>query len=183
MPSHSTVPMGPHPLSTAGRPQEGVAWHRAHALHGVNQPRSQFTMPHGCPQVLWAPSIAVPAWYTKLHPQAVRPNSTDSVVRNQVGYARAQERTSWRDSRAPQGASHCRAVRTWDRPRWYHTRAGKYLDQCLCSTTADPEAQQMAAAMQYLAQLWFLHQRVVLGASLLDSYRDALDSLVRQKPH
>ena len=56
----------------------------------------------------------------------------------------------------------------------------KYLDECLCSTAADLEAQQVASAMQYLAQPWFLHQRAVLGASLLYSYRDALDDLVRQ---
>ena len=30
-------------------------------------------------------------------------------------------------------------------------------------------------AVQYLAQPWFLHQRAVLGASLMDSYRDVLD--------
>ena len=34
--------------------------------------------------------------------------------------------------------------------------------------------------MQYLAQPWFLHQRAVLGASLMDSYRDVLGDLVRQ---
>ena len=56
----------------------------------------------------------------------------------------------------------------------------KYLDQCLCSTAADPRAQQVASVMQYLAQPWFLHQRAVLGASLMDSYRDVLDDLVRQ---
>ena len=37
--------------------------------------------------------------------------------------------------------------------------------------------------MQYLAQPWFLHQRAVLGASLMDSYRDVLDDLVRQSRH
>ena len=41
----------------------------------------------------------------------------------------------------------------------------------------------MASAMRYLAQPWFLHQRAVLGASLLDSYRDVLDDLVRQSRH
>ena len=59
----------------------------------------------------------------------------------------------------------------------------KYLDQCLCPIAADPGAQQVASAMQYLAQPWFLHQRAVLGASLLDSYRDVLDDLVRQSRH
>ena len=76
-------------------------------------------------------------------PRAVRPNPTDSVLRNQVGYTGAWERTSRRDGRASQEASHRRAVRTWDRPPSYHTRswAVKYLDQCLCSTAADPGAQ------------------------------------------
>ena len=37
--------------------------------------------------------------------------------------------------------------------------------------------------MQYLAQPWFLHQRAFLGASLMDSYRDVLDDLVRQSRH
>ena len=41
----------------------------------------------------------------------------------------------------------------------------------------------MASAVQYLAHPWFLHQRAVLGASLLDSYRDTLDDLVRQSRH
>ena len=50
-------------------------------------------------------------------------------------------------------------------------------------STADPGAQQVASAMQYLAQPWFLHQRAVLGASLMDSYRDVLDDLVRQSRH
>ena len=33
------------------------------------------------------------------------------------------------------------------------------------------------------AQPWFLHQRAVLRASLMDSYRDVLDDLVRQSRH
>ena len=37
--------------------------------------------------------------------------------------------------------------------------------------------------MQYLAQPWFLHRCAVLGASLMDSYRDMLDDLVRQSRH
>ena len=37
--------------------------------------------------------------------------------------------------------------------------------------------------MQYLAQPWFLHQRAVLEASLMDSYRDVLDDPVRQSRH
>ena len=59
----------------------------------------------------------------------------------------------------------------------------KYLNQCLCPIASDPEGQRVASAMQYLAQSWFLHQRAVLGASLLDSYRDVLDDLVRQSRH
>ena len=59
----------------------------------------------------------------------------------------------------------------------------KYLDQCLCSSAADPGAQQVASVMQYLAQPWFLHQRAVPGASVLDSYNDVLDDLVRQSRH
>ena len=58
-----------------------------------------------------------------------------------------------------------------------------YLDQCLCSTAADPGAQQVASALQYLAQPWFMHQRAVVGASLMDSYRDVLDDLGRQSGH
>ena len=90
-----------------------------------------------------------------------------------------------RDGHTSQEASHRRAGHTWDRPQLYHTRswAVKYLDQCLCSTAADPGAQQVASAMQYLAQPWFLHQRAVLGASLMDSYRGVLDDLVRQTRH
>ena len=37
--------------------------------------------------------------------------------------------------------------------------------------------------MQYLAQPWFPHQRAILRASVLDSYRDLLDDLVRQSRH
>ena len=37
--------------------------------------------------------------------------------------------------------------------------------------------------MQYLAQPWFVYQRAVLGASLMVSYRDVLDDLVRQSRH
>ena len=109
----------------------------------------------------------------------------DCVLRNQVGYIGPRERTSRRDGRASQEASHRRAVHTWDRPQSYHTRswAVKYLDQCLCSAAADQGGQQVASAMQYLAQPWFLHQRTVLGASLMDSYRDVLDDLVQQSQH
>ena len=76
-------------------------------------------------------------------------------------------------------------MRTWDWPHSYHTRswAVKYLDQCLRPTTADPGAWQVASAMQYLAQPWFLHLRAVLGASLMVSCRDVLDDLVRQSRH
>ena len=59
----------------------------------------------------------------------------------------------------------------------------KYLDKCLCSAAALRGAQQVTSAMQYLAQPWFLHHRAVLGASLLDSYRDVLDDLVRHSRH
>ena len=41
----------------------------------------------------------------------------------------------------------------------------------------------MASAMQCLAQPWFLHERTVLGTSLLDSYHDVLDDVVRQSRH
>ena len=61
--------------------------------------------------------------------------------------------------------------------------AVKYLNQCLCPTASDPNGQQVALAMQYLAQPWFVHQCAVLGASLLDAYRDVLDDLVRQSRH
>ena len=64
--------------------RERVAWHQYHALHGVCQLRGQLTMPPCDPQVPPTPSTAVPAWYTKLHPRAVRPNPTDSVFCNQV---------------------------------------------------------------------------------------------------
>ena len=37
--------------------------------------------------------------------------------------------------------------------------------------------------MQYFAQPWFPHHRAILGASLMDSYRDVLDDLVRQSRH
>ena len=37
--------------------------------------------------------------------------------------------------------------------------------------------------MQYPAQPWFVHQRAVLGASLMVSYRDVLEDLVRQSRH
>ena len=117
-----------------------MAWHRHHALHGVCQLGGQLTIPHRDPQV--------PAWYTKLRPRAVRPNPTDSVLRNQVGYTGPRETTSRRDGRASQETSHRRAVRTWDRPQSCHTRswAVKYLDQCLCPTAADPGAQQVACS-------------------------------------
>ena len=153
--------------------------------HGVCQLRGQFTMPPRDPQVPPTLSTSVPAWYTKLRPRAVRPIPTDSVLCNQVGYTGPQERTSRRDGRTSQEASHCRAVRTWERPQPYHTRswAVKYLNQCLCSSATDPGAQQVASAMQYLAQPWFLHQRAVLGASIMDSYRDVLDDLVWQSRH
>ena len=61
--------------------------------------------------------------------------------------------------------------------------AVNYLDQCLYSIAADPEAQEVASVMQYLAHSWFVHQRAFLGASLSDSNRDALDDLVRQSRH
>ena len=165
--------------------RECVAWHHYHALHGVCQLRGQLTMPPRDPQVPPTPSTAVPAWYTKLRSRAVRPNPTDSILCNQVGYTGPRERTRWRDGRASQETSHRRAARTWDRPQSYHTRswAVKYLNQCLCPTAADPGAQHVASAMQYLAQPWFLHQRAVLGASLMVSYRDMLDDLVRQSRH
>ena len=142
-------------------------------------------MPPRDPQVPPTPSTAVPAWYTKLRSRAVRPNPTDSILRNQVGYTGPRERTQRQDGRASQETSHRRAARTWDRPQSYYTRswAVKYLDQCLCPTAADPGAQHVASAMQYLAQPWFLHQRAVLGASLMVSYRDMLEDLVRQSRH
>ena len=52
------------------------------------------------------------------------------------------------------GTGRNRTTRSW---------AVKYLNQCLCPTAADPGAQHVASAMQYLAQPWFLHQRAVLG--------------------
>ena len=142
-------------------------------------------MPPRDPKVPPTPSTTVPAWYTKLRPRALRPNSADSVLRNQIGYTGLRERTSRRDGCTSQEASHCRAVRTWDRPQSYHTMswAVKYLDQCLCPTASDPEGQRAASAMQYLAQPWFLHQCAVLGASLLDSYCDVLDELAQQSRH
>ena len=45
------------------------------------------------------------------------------------------------------------------------------------------EGPRVASAMQYVAPPWFLHQRAVLSASMLDSYRYALDDLVRQSRH
>ena len=142
-------------------------------------------MPSRDPQVPPTPSTAVLAWYTKLRTRAVRPNPTDSILRNQVGYTGPRERTQRQDGRASQETSHRRAVRTWDRPQSYYTRswAVKYLDQCLCPTATDPGAQHVASAMQYLAQPWFLHQRAVLGASLMVSYRDMLEDVVRQSRH
>ena len=56
-------------------------------------------------------------------------HSPDSVLRNQVGYTGPRERTSRRDGRASQEASHRRVVRTWDRPQPYHTR-GAYRALC-----------------------------------------------------
>ena len=164
--------------------RERVAWHQYHALH-ICQLRGQLTMPPRHPQVPLTLSTAVPAWYTKLCPRAVQPDPTDSVLRNQVRYTGPRERTSRQDGRASQEASHRIAVRTWDRPQSYHTRswAVKYLDQCLCPTASHPEGQRVASAMQYLALPWFLHQCAVLGASLLDSYRNVLDDLMRQSRH
>ena len=89
--------------------RERVAWHQYHALHGVCQLRGQRTMPPRDPQVPPTLSTAVPAWYTKLRPRAVRTNPTDSVLRNQVGYTGPGERTSPRDGRASQETSHRRA--------------------------------------------------------------------------
>ena len=48
----------------------------------ARQLRGLLTMPARDPQVPPKPSTAVPAWYTKLCPRAVRPNPTDSVLRN-----------------------------------------------------------------------------------------------------
>ena len=162
-----------------------MAWHQFHALHGVCQLHGQLSVPPRDPQVPPTPSIAVLEWYAKLRPRAVRPNPTDFVLHNQVGYTRPRERTSRRDGRASQEASHRRAVGTWDRPQPYHTKswAVKYLNQCFCSTATVPDGRQVASAMQYLTQPWFPHQHAVLGASLLDSYRDVLDDLVRQSRH
>ena len=164
---------------------ECVAWHQYHALHGVCQLHGQLSTPPHDPQVPPMPSTAVPAWYTKLRPRAIRPNPTDSVLRNQVGYTGPRERTSRRNGRASQEASHRRAVRIWDRPQSYHTRswAVKYVGQCLFSTAVDPGARQVASAKQHLAQPWFLHPRAVHMASLLDSYRDVLDDPVQQSRH
>ena len=119
--------------------REHVACHQYHALHGVCQLRGQLTMPPRDPQVSPTLSTTVPAWYTKLRPSAVRPNPTDCVLRNQVGYTGPRERTSRRDGRVSQETSHRRVVRTWERPQSYHTRswAVKYLDQCLCPSAAD----------------------------------------------
>ena len=110
--------------------RERATWHQYRALHGVCQLGGQLTMPPSDPQVPPTLSTAVPAWYTKLRARAVQPNPTDSVLRNQVGYTGPRERTSRRDGRASQEASHRRAVRTWDRTQSYHTRswAVKYLD-------------------------------------------------------
>ena len=139
--------------------RERVAWQQYHTLHGVGQLYGQLTMPPLDPQVRPTLTTSVPAWYTKLRPRAVQPNPTDSVLRNQLGFTGPRETRSRRDGRASQEASHRRAVRTWDWPQWYHTRswAVKYLDQCLCSTAVDPQAQQVASALQHLAQPWFLH--------------------------
>ena len=140
-------------------------------------------MPPRDPQVPPTPSTAVPAWYTKLCPRAVQPNPMDSVLRNQVGYTGSRERAL--SLSLSQEASHRRAVRAWDRLQSYHTKswAAKYLNQGLCSTAANPEAQQVASLMQDLAQPWFVHQCAVLDASLLDSYCDTLDDVVRQWWH
>ena len=46
-----------------------------------------------------------------------------------------------------------------------------------------PKGTTGSSAMQYLAQPWFLHHGAVPGASLMISYRDVLDDLVRQSRH
>ena len=149
--------------------RERVAWHQYHALHGVCQLLGQLTMPPRDPQVPPMPSTAVPAWYTKLRPQAVRPNPTDSVLRNQVGYTGPRERTSRRDGRASQEASHCRAVRTWDRPQPYQVVAGEISRPVPLSHCLRP-GHRVASAMQYLArpltlilQFLFLKWNLFLG--------------------
>ena len=133
---------------------ERVAWHQYHALHGVCQLRGQLTMPpprptgaaHALHSGTGMVHKAAPTSCTT-EPHGLCPPQSSRVYR-------APERTSRRDGSVSQETSHRRAVRTWDRPRSYHTGswAVKYLDQCLCPTAADLGAQQVASAMQYLAQ-------------------------------
>ena len=163
LPSHTTVPMGPHPPSTAGSPQGacGLArvprptWRmptagpthrappvspnyrmsttlglRAESAHGRGIPSIRYrpsTPPtHHAPPRPTGAAHAVHSGAGMVHKVAPTSHTAapkDSVVRNQVGYIGPRERTSRRDARASQEASHHTAVRTWDRPQSYHTRS------------------------------------------------------------
>ena len=82
LPSHTIVHI-PRTLRVDLR--ERVTWHQYHALHGVCHLRGQLTMPPHDPQVPPTPSTAVPAWYTKLRPRAVRPNPKFSIKTEVLG--------------------------------------------------------------------------------------------------
>ena len=132
LPSHSTVPMGPHPLSNAGKCQGACGL--------ASLPRPTRRIPtarpaHHAPVRPTGAAHTVHSGASMVHKAALtsRPaNPTNFVLHNQVGYTGLRERKSRRDGRASQEASHRREVRTWDRPQSYHTRswAVKYLDQC-----------------------------------------------------
>ena len=111
------------------------------------------------PQVPATLSIAVPAWYTKLRPRAVRPNPVDSVLRNQVGYIGLREKTSRRDQRAVLKASLMDSYRdvlddVARQSRHWHSLLRRAR---VCTTSADHHYQRHNRRVQLfsvMSQLW-----------------------------
>ena len=160
--------------------RERVAWHQYHALHGVCQLRDQLTIP--------------PPTTNRCRPRPPQRcrHGTQSCAHE------LYDRTPWTLSSAIKygiqgpGREHGGEIPAPLKRRPMvelcahgtgrsRTTPGNGR-QNIWTTAADPGAQ-VASAMQYLAQPWFLHHHAVLRASLMVSYRDVLDDPVRQSRH
>ena len=163
--------------------RERVAWHQYHALQGVCQVCRQFTMPPRNPQVPPTPSTTAPAWYTKLRPRAVmaKPHGLCPPQSSRVYRAPGENiAAGWpRLSRgiSPQSNAHVGSAAVL-----LHQVVGSKISRpmplCHCLRLGGA-----AGGLGDVARPFFVHQRAVLGASLLDTYRDVLDDLVRQSRH
>ena len=182
VPLHSTAPMGPHPPSIAGRPQGacGVA----------PVPRPTWRMPtvrptHHAPSRPIGAAHAVHSGASLVHEGAptsrtAKPHGLCPPQSSRV-YKAPGENIAAGWPHLPRGIPSQSSAHMGPAVVVPHQVLGGEISRQV--PLFQCQAQHAASAMHYMAQPWFLHQCAVLSASLLDSYRDALDNVVRQSRH